>query len=118
MGAICKEVSSEGFRFTRGVIVIDSVTKEELDWSGCCYSDKGCPFNSFSGCKTCSKWGVSRYSYVCPICNKTSVWHCGYGEGVVIKSNSYVSKYGVTPQYAKIVTESFKEDNAISWIHF
>lgn len=34
------------------------------------------------------------------------------GEGVVIKRHGYVSKFGDTPQYAKIVTQEFKEDNA------
>ena len=35
------------------------------------------------------------------------------GEGVVIKNPNYVSKFGVSPQYAKIVTDAFKEQNAI-----
>lgn len=34
------------------------------------------------------------------------------GEGVVIKNFSFVNKFGDT-QYAKVVTESFKEDNAV-----
>lgn len=37
------------------------------------------------------------------------------GEGVVIKNVDYTSKFGVKPQYAKIVTESFKEDNAVTF---
>ena len=35
------------------------------------------------------------------------------GEGVVIKNSTFVNKFGDTPAYAKIVTESFKENNGM-----
>jgi len=37
------------------------------------------------------------------------------GEGVVIKNHNFVSKFGIKPQYAKIVTQDFKENNAITF---
>lgn len=37
------------------------------------------------------------------------------GEGVVIKNPNYTNKFGIKPQYAKIVTQKFKEDNAITF---
>ena len=37
------------------------------------------------------------------------------GEGVVIKNAKYTNKFGIRPQYAKIVTQEFKEDNGITF---
>lgn len=37
------------------------------------------------------------------------------GEGVVIKRHGYVSPFDVSPQYAKIVTQHFKENNAVTF---
>lgn len=37
------------------------------------------------------------------------------GEGVVIKSYDFVNKFGTYPQFAKVVTQQFKEDNAVTF---
>jgi len=37
------------------------------------------------------------------------------GEGIVIKRHGFTDKFGESPRYAKIVTQNFKENNAITF---